>query len=458
MKLAARVRRYLVLATLAAPVALLVHCGTTDDSLFDPNAGSACTGALAASCGAACAADEQCGAGTFCTGATCTAQCSVDAPCTDGLLCSPRGRCTPDGLDPAGGGTGFGGGGGGGGGSKDGAVSSDGGVFVPTGDACAAIDVTLAKVIPTIALLIDRSGSMSDPLGDAGTRWNVLREALIAPDGGLIKQLENDVRFGLALYTFSGSNNSASCPTITGQNLGFQLGNYGAIYNVYADAGVGSETPTGDSIDKLMGRVSDGGFTDAGFAALDAGGPKFILLATDGEPDRCELLNPNSRGGNPLAYTEALTATQSAFDAGVRTYIMAVGSDTSESYQREMANAGAGLDVDGGDAGFYTVTSKTQLEAALRSIIFGVRGCTFALQGAVIAGSEKFGSVKLDGAPLALNDPNGWRLNSPKEIELLGASCEAIKTGDRKVSVSFPCGTFTPPTGGGGGGGGGGPR
>jgi hypothetical protein len=274
MKLAARVRRYLVLATLAAPVALLVHCGTTDDSLFDPNAGSACTGALAASCGAACAADEQCGAGTFCTGATCTAQCSVDAPCTDGLLCSPRGRCTPDGLDPAGGGTGFGGGGGGGGGSKDGAVSSDGGVFVPTGDACAAIDVTLAKVIPTIALLIDRSGSMSDPLGDAGTRWNVLREALIAPDGGLIKQLENDVRFGLALYTFSGSNNSASCPTITGQNLGFQLGNYGAIYNVYADAGVGSETPTGDSIDKLMGRVSDGGFTDAGFAALDAGGPQ----------------------------------------------------------------------------------------------------------------------------------------------------------------------------------------
>jgi hypothetical protein len=241
------------------------------------------------------------------------------------------------------------------------------------------------------------------------------------------------VRWGLALYSFFGADNSPSCPTLT--EVTFSIANYTNIYNTYSDASTIDNTPTGDSINKLVGRFQDGGLVDGGFWSADAGGPKFIVLATDGEPDTCEQLNPQN------GQSEAIAAAQAAHALGIKTFVIAIGPDVSLSHQQEMANAGAGQPVDAGDAGYFTTTNKQQLVAALRSIITGVRPCKFTLDGVVQPGTESQGIVQLNGMPLVLNDPNGWRLNSPTEIELLGTSCDALKNGSPQITVRFPCGT-----------------
>lgn len=413
-----RFRSLLALGLFSA-AAVALHCGSSGESVF----GAACD-ELEGLCGGACATDSDCPNGVHCgVGGTCTAECSRSVPCATDLKCSPRGRCTSDGTDPID--FGF---------DRDGSVTDAGGSFDGQGEACASIDVTLSKIIPTVVLLVDQSSSMTELFGDAGTRWNVLRDAILEPDGGLVKPLENEVRFGLALYSFFGNNNSPQCPTLT--QVSFNLGNYASIYNAYADASPIDNTPTGDSIDAVVGRLQDGGLVDGGFWSVDAGGPKFIVLATDGEPDTCEQLNPQN------GQAEAVAAAQGAFGLGIKTFVIAIGPDVSLTHQQEMANAGAGQPVAAGDAGYFTTTNKQQLVAALRSIIFGVRPCKFTLNGSVQPGTESQGVVSLNGTPLVLNDPNGWKLNNPTEIELLGTSCDAIKNGSPQISVRFPCGTF----------------
>jgi hypothetical protein len=44
-----------------------------------------------------------------------------------------------------------------------------------------------------------------------------------------------------------------------------------------------------------------------------------------------------------------------------------------------------------------------------------------------------------------MGDANGWQLKSPKEIELLGSACDAIKEGSHTLTFDFPCGAYTPP-------------
>jgi hypothetical protein len=45
---------------------------------------------------------------------------------------------------------------------------------------------------------------------------------------------------------------------------------------------------------------------------------------------------------------------------------------------------------------------------------------------------------------LGYKDPNGWKLNAPDEMELLGTACETIKEGEHQISVTFPCRIVVP--------------
>jgi len=45
---------------------------------------------------------------------------------------------------------------------------------------------------------------------------------------------------------------------------------------------------------------------------------------------------------------------------------------------------------------------------------------------------------------LVLDDADGWQVNTPSELELLGAACEAIKSGDHDLAIKFPCESFRP--------------
>jgi hypothetical protein len=369
-------------------------------------------------CGASCTGDGDCATGLHCGADNhCTANCVSDVRCAVGEVCTDRGRCRiAAGADVFG----------------DGGLRSDAsGTGNEAGNAngCVDVEIKLERQIPNVVLLIDQSGSMDQTFGgertddDSLRRWNILRTALMHPDNGIVKRLERDVRFGLALYT--SHNGGATCPVLTEVAVG--AGNYVAIDSVYSRESWEDDTPTGEAVDAVATQLQ----------AYQMVGPKVIVLATDGEPDNCT--NPDAH--DDTSRQLSVDAVTRAFDDGILTFVISVGRDIGEDHLRQVANAGQGIPLDDTSSDrFYRADNQTQLESAFGTIIHGVRNCVFELNGTVQKGRESEGTVLLDGTPQPYDDPNGWRLNTPSEIELLGTACESIKTGDHDLDISFPCG------------------
>ena len=167
-----------------AGIAAAVHCGSSEPlSVFDAGNGDPCETTFKGQCGVACSSDETCAAGLHCAAdKKCTADCTpnIRGKCPDGVSCSRRGRC---GSDPTEGGL------------------VDGSFDAATDTTCAAIDVDVTKVVPTVLLVIDQSSSMEYDFAGANlmppnfpnSRWVKLRESLMDPDGGIIKKYEKEI-------------------------------------------------------------------------------------------------------------------------------------------------------------------------------------------------------------------------------------------------------------------------
>lgn len=394
---------------LASVLSAFAACDGCSD---DTDTKTACD-LLGDECGKSCTGDSECKTGLFCgPDSTCTAECTPNGnQCGDGLTCDVRGHCVD--ADGQGGSTG--------------AFMTDGGAGVGNngqgGDGCGTVNVDFAPQIPTVLLLVDQSGSMTENFG-GNSRWNVLYNVLMHPTNGVVSQLEDKVRFGLALYT--GNNNT--CPALT--EVSIALGNRDAINAVYTQANPASETPTGDAITAVLPDI----------VAVNEPGPKLIVLATDGEPDTCEVPNPQTGQG------EAIQAAQNAFAAGVRVSIIAVGGDVSLSHQQNMANAGAGLPLNGsqGNAPYYPANNQQALVDAFNEIINGVRSCVLDISSSIDPDKASQGHVFIDGVEIGYNDPNGWQLNNATQIEILGTSCDQIQNGDHTVTGYFPCDAVIP--------------
>ena len=398
----------------AGGLGLSVSCGTDGSTFGD----GPCSTVYEGQCGKACAGDSDCPNGLYCGAGQCRADCvSGDQLCTAPATCDARGRCGPGSI-------GFGDGGGPGG--------DNGG-----GDACIDLNVDLSKIKPTVVLLVDESSSMSASFGPSGSRWSVVQDVLLDCGSGIVKRLEGEVTFGLELYTRGGPSPQPTpkCPRLIG--VAPAPNTYDQMVSAYIDSGgPGDGTPTGEAIDKVIGRVN-GVIVDGGLATLSTPGPKIIVLATDGEPDICADGNDEDAGRKV-----SLAAAQAAFDAGIRTYVIGVGDQIGATRLREMANAGAGQPIDTGDAAPFSALDPAQFVAAMNAITFSIRSCSFALNGTVEPGQETSGTVTLDGKPLTFDDPNGWILSSHSQLEVLGTACDAIKNTGGRLAVRFPCGAF----------------
>lgn len=309
--------------------------------------------------------------------------------------------------------------------STDGVVRYDvGGTAGDTGT-CADADVKFEPQIPTVLLLIDQSGSMTSDFGDTD-RWDAVYNALLDPDDGLVPQLEGQVRFGMALYTSFEGDEGGECPVIT--ETPPALDNYGAIAATWEASQPEDETPTGESIAAVTPTL-----------VMDPSeGTKIIVLATDGEPDTCA--EPNPQNGQE----ESVEAAAAAFDQGVRTYVISVGNEVSDQHLQDVANAGAGVGPGDPDAPFYKADDAQALADAFADIVDGVRDCKLTLDGTVADGGEDECAVFVNGEVIPLDNDNGWQLNNPSEVELVGDACDAIQNGEVQVSIKCACGVVTP--------------
>lgn len=291
----------------------------------------------------------------------------------------------------------------------------------PGDGTCGDVNVVVNGLTPTVQLLIDQSGSMEDSFGPTD-RWDAVYDTLMG-DGGVVRTLESQVRFGLTLYTSYEGNAGGACPVLT--EVPPALDNFAAMDAKFGPAGPEADTPTGESLDATAAALRD----------LPVDGPKIIVLGTDGEPDTCAEPNPQNGQG------EAIAAAERAFDDGIRTFVISVGDDVGEDHLQDMANAGVGLPLDGPEmAPYFLALDPEELVSAFQTIVGGVTGCVFTINGEVDTAKAAQGKVALDGVELEFGSE--WIMLDGKTFEVLGAACDIIQDGDlHHVSAVFPCGT-----------------
>jgi hypothetical protein len=293
---------------------------------------------------------------------------------------------------------------------------------------CASVSVDVNPVIATMTLLVDQSGTMWEDFGGQ-SRWQAIYDTLMEPGSGPVKTLENDVRFGLSLYTSMNGDAGGTCPILT--EVPPTLQNHGAIDAVFSTAMPVNEgdTPTGDSIDAVR----------ADLEVFAEEGPKAIILATDGDPDTCEVPDPQN------GQQESISAAQAAYAAGIKTFVISVGNDVAEVHLQELANAGVGLDPVGAElAPYYKALNAVDLASAFEEIIGGFISCTLEIEGIVDLNEVCEGTVKLDG--IELDCGTDWDLLDESTLELLGAACDTFQDGGtHALDASWPCGSIDIP-------------
>lgn len=303
-------------------------------------------------------------------------------------------------------------------------VGQGGGGSGAGGGVCAEAKVKFDRGRAIVALLFDQSLSMDNKFGD-GTRWTVLRDALLDPSKGFIKALEGEMDFGLTLYT----GTAATCPLLT--TVAPAPSNYEAIKTVFSGAVPTDNTPTGISVATLTAQLK----------ALPGDLPRHIVLATDGAPDTCEVPNPANDAEKKAARQASIDAVTAAFQAGIQTHVIGVSKDIAATHLQELANVGAGKPLSDKEP-FAVALDPASLTDALSGAINGARSCQFSLKGKVKPGQESSGSVLLDGASLAYG--GDWKVTSESSVELLGQACEKLQKGEPAVEISFPCESYTP--------------
>lgn len=350
--------------------------------------------------GAACTADSECGSGA-CSGGRCAAAGGGEAgsgPTMPSENGAGGGFILGEDFEPAAGGA-------------------------PA--VCVDLQVDFERVTPSVVLLIDRSGSMTQPFDNGLDRWETLVQTLTDPQTSLIEKLDTSVRFGMALYSsnggFGGGPTPRQCPVLAAVDIA--VGNFESMSALLMSNQPRGDTPTAESLEAIVGQLR--AFADAG--------PKSIILATDGDPDTCEDPNANDDEGSKARSVAAVTA---AYAEGISTHVISVGDEVTESHLKALAVAGAGGDP---AAEAFTALDTQGLVDAFTQIIGSVRTCDFTLEGTVDAADAPRGAVLLDGQALVFGDPDGWTMPDEKTVRLQGVACEAIQADAAGISMSFPC-------------------
>jgi hypothetical protein len=346
---------------------------------------------------------------------------------------------------------------------------------------CQELDVVSTPQVPTVELLVDTSSSMWQTMPPA---WPLLYSALMDPTNGVVAALEAKIRFGFASYKgFQGtSETDPACATMT--TVDPALDNHDAIDAVYQMVGATWdpvskpkwETPTDYAINYAANILTNYMPTPPG--------KKYILLVTDGNPNTCQVIDPQC--GQDLA----IKATQDAFAAGIGLFVMGVGDIVVQPdngcptsarcgllHLQDLANAGVGAGVqptpgcddwhasgctftheacnqnqmllatytpDSPDVGmpFAVDTSgsnaTSELVDSLSALLNNAVSCTLDMD-AMVTGDPSLGLVNLGGMALAFNDPNGWILEAnASSVTLQGSACTTFKAGS-DLSITFPC-------------------
>lgn len=364
---------------------------------------------------------------------------------------------------------------------------------------CQQAERSFVPNIPTVYLLVDRSGTMFDPIANDVSAWTALRGGVL----NVMRELEGSVRFGFA--AFSGANMGVNMCQLDVPSVAPDLNNYAAIAALYEPLGQptnSKDTPTVLALSEVAAQL------EADTATI---GDKYILFVTDGEPDYCNDGNAICPPDSVVGLLQRLSASVDASGVArqpIKTLVFGVSSPTATIRQdvlQSFANAGAGLPVmalapnanqapdpnalfdqcagepgwmkdfsatgkvavRGQSIGDYVLdvtlagsapvyrpdpTDQAALSDQIRVALAGVKSCTFDLgeDGVQVDLSRQdlgqLARVVVNGSPVAFDATNGWTMSSETTVTLAGESCDRWRapTVQTSISFDFPCDVFVP--------------
>lgn len=357
-----------------------------------------------------------------------------------------------------------------------------------SGGGCQAGGVEFVPKVPTVMLMVDRSGTM---FVDQGNPWGTLRDGVLP----VVKDLNEQVRFGFMAIT----GEKGMCPLL--DQVAPADANYEPVQQMYMSlkAPTKGESPGMLGLQKAYETLSKD----------QTPGDKYILFVTDGEQDYCD-------DGNALCPTDSVVYWLQKLKAqNVTTMVFGLpskGDQTSYgNILQAFANAGAGQPVApavganqklqdiydqcfyGGDPnatgwkaeyaaagvakpddpatpmvdeskvplGVYAATGGTAkvfkpdptdqnaLAEEFRKVLAGVKSCTFDLGGNIKVVQELLSEahVYIEGTevPLDQSKANGWYMPTPTQIELAGTACDTWRTPQsNNIKWDFPCKLIVP--------------
>ncbi|HEY4106925.1 MAG TPA: vWA domain-containing protein [Polyangiaceae bacterium] len=318
----------------------------------------------------------------------------------------------------------------------DPSMDSDSGIV---GDQCANQSFDLERKPAEILIVLDRSASMNDPPDGApsgtGSKWS-----LVVPGvNQVVMATDSSVSWGLKVFP-EGDGSECVAGSVTSMiPVPIAPMNAKAVTDgVTATTPEGNGTPTGDAINAATAYLK----------TLTDPNPKFILLATDGEPS-CNGTSKDTTG----ARTQAVSAVTAAATAGFKTFVVGVATTKASDEQvlNDLANAG-GEAAPGSNplaTKFYLASTQDQLVTALQTITGQVASCTFDLTAVPPDPTNIAVHVDNTKAPQDTNKADGWDYSTPddKQITIYGSWCQKIKDANANtVNFVFGCPGQPPPS------------
>lgn len=292
---------------------------------------------------------------------------------------------------------------------------------------CAQQNVSIQQLPPDIMIVMDRSTSMKSSAsgqscagGDCGedSKWFKSITAMKA----VVQDTQNGINWGM----FWLGNEAVQCNADTAPVVPITAGSSYSLIQAALDGNKftgANGTPTAAAVKNATAYLK----------TLTDPNPKYILLATDGEP------NCGSSGGafgtDTVGTKSAITA---ALDAGIPTFVIGIATTNSTAANdalNEAAVAG-GHPQTGAATKYYAVADTASLTEALSQIIGIAASCVISLDATpnandwsiAIGATDKSGNV----VEVPNNATDGWAYSdsSRKSITLAGSSCEKLKSGE----------------------------
>ena len=273
---------------------------------------------------------------------------------------------------------------------------------------CGAMDFQLQRIAPNVMLVIDRSGSMSDPIaaGSATTKYDDLKSAV----ANLVTGYDSQMRLGATFFSSDGNCGAGTVNPIAPNNGA-------AVNTMVANHAPGGNTPTATTLDNVI----------ASKELADTGRANYLVLATDGLPN-CGDTDVTTR------INKLYSATPS-----VKSYVIGLGDGTVSNPTLLNSWADAGHTARTGGTHYYQTNSPQDLKAAFDAIVGGIVSCDFKMMQA--APDPTLITVTENGAAISPSPTVGWTYDATSNtITLHGAACNALKTNaNTQVGVQYGC-------------------